>query len=251
MSFKISLGGDVVYYLGAVGFFKALDEANIFNSVEIHCSGFSCIPAIVYFAKPQIAYNVLSNAWEEAQKVFKNAAITSLDELSKNILLLYKMSTTANEESAKKKIQEFLEKFVPAYEIKESDNIKVHAFDISEGKDTILLGDSREVLLKALPYPLDFSPVNNFISSSWVFGIPEGDGIIYLDWIEKNTPPRRATDYLLLATFARTSAIVNDRIRNAKFSHKINLANSKDNFRTISLKFYQAGQMLVNAIREH
>ncbi len=248
MSFRASLGGDVIHYLGAVGFFKALDESNLLNRVEIHCSGFSCIPAIVYFSKPQSSYNIISNAWLEAQKVFKNAALTSLDELSKNILLLYKMSTAVNEESSKKRIQEFVEKFVPSCEITENDNVKVHAFDISTCKDVVLYGNSKDLLLKALPYPLDFAPVENFISSSWVFGISKGDGIIYLDWIEKNTP-KRATDYLLLATFARTSALVNEKLEKARFPYRIRLSNSKDDFRIISLKFYQIGQELANAIK--
>lgn len=42
MNLKISLGGDILHYLGAVGLLNALSENKVTerDDLEIHCSGF-------------------------------------------------------------------------------------------------------------------------------------------------------------------------------------------------------------------
>ncbi|WP_448375525.1 hypothetical protein [Fervidobacterium sp.] len=242
MSLKISLGGDLVYYLGVVGLLKALDETNL-EGVELHCSGFSCIPAILWLSKKQAAYNTICNLWNDALKLFKGASKPSFENIAESMLLLYKMQRRVNELDSKEKLSEFVEKWIPKYEITKDDFIKIHAYNITKNKDEILTGNSHDILLRTLPNPLDFSPIDSYISSSWVIGIPEGDVIIYIDWF-KPFKPKRATDYLLISTFARTSEIIQFASKNAKTVLKVHLSSSND-IKSISTKFYFVGKEFV------
>lgn len=247
MSLKISLGGDIVHYLGAVGLLNALSEKQVTerDDLEIHCSGFSCIPLILWTYQRNNAYSILSSMWGESLKFFKGISKPSLPEIGKNFMLLYKMQKKIDLESSRQKLSEFVEKWIPNVEIEEHDKIKIHAFNLEKKRDEILYGNAREVLIHVLPYPIDFAPVDGYISSSWVLGIPEGDGIIYIDWYDP-FEPRRATDFLLMATFARTTSFIKLATEKAKATVTIRLSGSAfRDFRYISNRFYLAGKELV------
>uniref|UniRef100_A0A832IL34 Uncharacterized protein n=1 Tax=Fervidobacterium pennivorans TaxID=93466 RepID=A0A832IL34_FERPE len=250
MSLKISLGGDIVHYLGAVGLLNALSEKQVTerDDLEIHCSGFSCIPLILWTYQRDNAYSILSSMWGESLKFFKGISKPSLPEIGKNFMLLYKMQKKIDLESSRQKLSEFVEKWIPNVEIEEHDKIKIHAFNLEKKRDEILHGNAREVLIHALPYPIDFAPVDGYISSSWVLGIPEGDGIIYIDWYVP-FEPRRATDYLLIATFARVSALVSLLTSEAKVTVKIPLTDcALYDFKRMANRFYLAGKELVGRL---
>jgi len=241
VSLKISLGGDLVQYLGVYGLLKALDEESIEN-VEFHCSGFSCIPLIIWKSNKQIAYNIICNMWDDALKLFKEVSKPSLEDMSKSIFLLYKLQKKVNKEDSRKKLSEFVQKWIPSVDITQEDNIKVHAFNILNNADEILTGNSQEILMKALPYPFAFTPIDSYLSLSWVFGIPQGDVIIYIDWL-KPFKPQKATDYLLMATCARTSKIIEITSKNAQTVLRVELSNSND-IASIVRKFYIVGKEL-------
>ena len=247
MSLRISLGGDIPHYLGAIGLLNALSENKVTEreDLEIHCSGFSCIPLILWTYQRNNAYNILSSMWDEASKFFKGSFKPSLSEIGKNFLLLYKMQKRIDLESSRQKLSEFVEKWIPNVEIEEQSRIKIHAFNLEKRQDEILYGNAREVLIHALPYPIDFAPVDGYISSSWVVGIPEGDGIIYIDWYVP-FEPRRATDFLLMATFARTASFIKLATEKAKATVSIRLSGSAfTDFRYVSNRFYLAGKELI------
>jgi hypothetical protein len=247
MSLKISLGGDILHYLGAIGLLNALSEKKVTEreDLEIHCSGFSCIPLILWTYRRNNSYNILSTMWGEASKFFKGISKPSLPDIGKDILLLYKMQKKVDLESSRQKLSEFVEKWIPNVEIEEHDKIKIHAFNLDKKQNEILYGNAREVLIHALPYPIDFAPVDGYISSSWVVGIPEGDGIIYIDWYVP-FEPRRATDFLLMATFARTSSLIKRVTEKAKATVSIRLSGSAfTDFRYVSNRFYLAGKELI------
>ncbi|MGC9772205.1 hypothetical protein SAMN04488510_11431 [Fervidobacterium changbaicum] len=251
MSLKISLGGDILHYLGSLGLLTALDEEKLTESddLEIHCSGFSCVPLILWFYRKNSAYNSLSNMWNEAFKFFKGASEPSLDKIGKNLLLLYKIQRKIDTNFSNQKLREFVEKWIPDIEINESQKIKIHAYNLEKSQDDILFGNARGILMRAITYPIDFAPVDGYISSSWVFGIPEGDGIIYIDWYN-NFEPRKATDFLLMATFARTSALIKLATSKAKATAVIPFKCSANNeFRSISNRFYLAGKELAQKLK--
>jgi len=110
----------------------------------------------------------------------------------------------------------------------------------------MLFGNSLEVLSKAVTYPIDFSPIDNYVSLAWVFGIPEGDGIIYIDWLNSFTP-QKAADYLLLSTFSRTSKLIKDRSNRSRFSTSIQISDVR-NLSVISNRFYLAGKKVVESL---
>ncbi|HPC79088.1 MAG TPA: hypothetical protein PK258_02315, partial [Fervidobacterium sp.] len=68
MNLRISLGGDIIQYLGAVGLLKALQEFEGSESnndfFEIHCCGFSCIPAVLWQYDASTAYMRISKMWQ-------------------------------------------------------------------------------------------------------------------------------------------------------------------------------------------
>lgn len=244
MSLKISLGGDVVQYLGVVGLLKAFDGTGL-NNIEIHCSGFSCIPTLLWFYNKNNAYNIISKMWEETLKTFPNASKPSLKELSKSLSVLLKMQKRIDSASSKEKIMEFVDKWIPEIELENIEKLKIYAYNLTESKEEVLHGNSKEAIAKAIVYPVDFSPIDSYISLSWVFGIPDGDVIIYLDW-DKNIEPQRATDYLLISTFARTFELVKQRKANARLSVDVNIRGFKD-ISTISKRFYETGIQLIGS----
>jgi len=245
---RISLGGDVVQYLGTVGFFKALEESEDMNSdfFEIHCCGFSCIPAILWQYDSKTSYARVSKMWGEAIKLFKSVSNPSLSRMSKSISLLYNVQKKIKNQEENEKMIEFVQKWVPKFDIDDTLKVKVHAFDMSEKKEKMLFGNSLEVLSKAVTYPIDFSPIDNYVSLAWVFGIPEGDGIIYIDWLNSFTP-QKAADYLLLSTFSRTSKLIKDRSNRSRFSTSIQISDVR-NLSVISNRFYLAGKKVVESL---
>ncbi|MEN3043377.1 MAG: hypothetical protein ABDH59_08835 [Fervidobacterium sp.] len=242
---KISLGGDVVQYLGVVGFLKALDEAG-FNDYQINCSGFSCIPALLWLYNKKTAYNIIARMWEECFKTFPSASTLSLNELSKSFSMLLKMQKRIDFATSKEKLMEFADKWIPEINITSLENLDIYAYNLTENKEEKLFGSSKEVIVKAIAYPLDFSPIDSYISLSWVVGIPNGDVIIYLSW-EKSLYPQRATDYLLLSTFARTFELVKQKSMEAKVYLEVNLKNFRD-ISTVSKRFYDCGLKLLDLI---
>lgn len=242
---RISLGGDVVQYLGVIGLFKALDEAGL-NDFEIHCSGFSCISALFWFYNKNNAYNIISKMWEESLKVFPSASKPSLKEISKNLSVLLKMQKRIDSEASKEKIMDFVNRWIPEIIVEKIEKLKIYAYNLANSTEEILYGNSKEVIAKAIVYPIDFSPIDSYISLSWVVGIPSGDVIIYLDW-DKNIEPQKATDYLLISTFARSFELIKQKKAKAKYSVGIGLTNSKD-ISSISKRFYDAGRSLLKSI---
>uniref|UniRef100_A0A7C5Y9P9 PNPLA domain-containing protein n=1 Tax=Fervidobacterium nodosum TaxID=2424 RepID=A0A7C5Y9P9_9BACT len=247
MNLKISLGGDVVQYLGAIGLLKALDEAGL-NDIEIHCSGFSCIPTLLWFYNKNSAYNVISKMWEETLKTFPNASKPSLKELSKSLLVLLKMQKRLDPSASKEKILQFVDKWIPEQKLEDIANLRIYAYNLTESKEEILSGNSKEAIAKAIAYPIDFSPVDSYISLSWVVGIPDGDVIIYLDW-DKDIQPQKATDYLLISTFARSFELTKQKKSKAKFCSEINLKSFAD-ISSISKRFYDSGRQLVSLVTQ-
>lgn len=250
MNLKISLGGDIVHYIGAIGFFKSIDEIEenkrLSGDFEIYCSGFSCIPALLWYYNKNSAYNTLSKMWNELPKIFPNASKNSLKEISKNVFTLVKMQKKLDEEESRKNLTQFFEKWVPNFEITGSEKIKFCSFNLESSQEEILVGNSIDIIAKAINYPIDFSPVKGYTSLSWIFGIPLGDVIIYIDWI-KSFKPQRASDYLLLSTFSRTLNIAKDRISKSKYFINIEIDNNS-NFAIIANKFYQAGKKITDSI---
>ncbi|MFN3691479.1 MAG: hypothetical protein ACK4R7_01180 [Fervidobacterium sp.] len=238
MNLKISLGGDVVQYLGVVGLLKALHESNE-KDYEIHCSGFSCIPSLLWFYNPNTAYNILSNMWEDSFKTFVNATTPSIKELSKNFSMIIKMQKKLDTEDSKEKLEKFVQKWIPEVDVRDFDRLKIYSYNLQKNTEEILSGDSRDAIIKAIVYPLDFSPVDSYISLSWVFGIPQGDVIIYIDW-DKEPRIKKAADYLLVSTLARTFHIVQMRVKHSVKTSMIKLKNQKD-FSMVSRRFYEFG----------
>lgn len=241
---KISLGGDIVQYLGAIGLFKALSDRQIqkIKEWEIHCSGFSCIPALLWFYSPTNAYNILSNMWEESFKIFPNATTFSIQDFSKNFSMMIKMQKRLDDELSKERLERFVEKWIPEIEISSLNGLKIYSYNLRERREEVLTGNSRDAIMKAITYPIDFEPVDSYISLSWVFGIPEGDVIIYIDW-EKETYIRKAADYLLYATLARTFHIMQLRSQKAKKTSVVQIKKRQD-FSIISRRFYECGMQL-------
>lgn len=254
MNLRISLGGDIIQYLGVVGLLKAIQEfeesENNNDLFEIHCCGFSCIPAILWQYDPNTSYVRVSKMWQEATKLFKSVSNPSLSRIGSSIALLYNVQKKikSQEEGTKEnaKIREFVQRWVPEFEIDDNFKVKVHAFNIAQKREEILIGNSIDVISKALTYPIDFSPIDDYLSLSWVFGIPEGDGIIYIDWFNSFIP-QRASDYLLLSTFSRTAKFIKDRSGKAKFSTSIQTFDSR-NLSVISNRFYIAGKKMVESL---
>lgn len=257
MNLRISLGGDIIQYLGVVGLLKALQEyeesensENIKDSLEIHCCGFSCVPAVLWQYDTNTAYMRISKMWQEALKIFKSVSNPSLSGIVSNITLLYnvqkKIKNQEEDTKGNAKLREFVQKWVPEFEIDDNFKVKVHAFNMVQKEEEILTGNSIDVISRALAYPIDFSPIDDYLSLAWVFGIPEGDGIIYIDWLNSFIP-QRASDYLLLSTFSRTAKFIKDRSNKAKFSTSIQVFDSK-NFSVISNRFYLAGKKMVESL---
>ncbi|MGC8820765.1 MAG: hypothetical protein ACP5PP_06680 [Fervidobacterium sp.] len=248
MSLKISLGGDVLYYLGSIGLFKALEEIDgKLDDVQIYCSGFSCIPGILWLTQRHSAYNILASMWQEAEKIFPGASKISMEEMAKNLLMLVKLQKKLDEQSSRKKLVEFFDKWIPDFQINGTENVKFCVFNLGSGKEELLVGNSKDVIMKAITYPIDFSPIESYISLSWVVGIPPGDVIIYIDWI-KSFKPQRASDYLLLTTFSRTLAISKKRLSQANLTFNVKISSKLD-FSVISNKFYQIGWEITNYVK--
>ena len=254
MNLRISLGGDIIQYLGAVGLLKALQEfeesESNKNFFEIHCCGFSCVPAVLWQYDASTTYMRISKMWQEAFKIFKSVSNPSLSSIGSSITLLYnvqkKIKNQEEDTKGNAKLREFIQKWVPEFEITDNFKVKVHAFNMAQKKEEILTGNSIDVISRALTYPIDFSPIDDYLSLAWVFGIPEGDGIIYIDWLNSFIP-QRASDYLLLSTFSRTAKFIKDRSNKAKFSTSIQVFDSK-NFSVISNRFYLAGKKMVESL---
>ena len=254
MNLRISLGGDIIQYLGVVGLLKALQEFEGSESnndfFEIHCCGFSCVPAVLWQYDTNTAYMRISKMWQEALKIFKSVSNPSLSGIVSNITLLYnvqkKIKNQEEETKGNAKLREFVQKWVPEFEIDDNFKVKVHAFNMVQKKEEILTGNSIDVISRALAYPIDFSPIDDYLSLAWVFGIPEGDGIIYIDWLNSFIP-QRASDYLLLSTFSRTAKFIKDRSDKAKFSTSIQVFDSK-NLSVISNRFYLAGKKMIETL---
>jgi len=254
MNLRISLGGDIIQYLGAVGLLKALQEFEGSESnndfFEIHCCGFSCVPAVLWQYDTNTAYMRISKMWQEALKIFKSVSNPSLSGIVSNITLLYnvqkKIKNQEEDTKGNAKLREFVQKWVPEFEIDDNFKVKVHAFNMVQKEEEILTGNSIDVISRALAYPIDFSPIDDYLSLAWVFGIPEGDGIIYIDWLNSFIP-QRASDYLLLSTFSRTAKFIKDRSDKAKFSTSIQVFDSK-NLSVISNRFYLAGKKMVESL---
>lgn len=191
----------MVQYLGTVGFFKALEESEDMNSDFLRYTVVVSRVFQQYFGSMTPRRHArVSKMWGEAIKLFKSVSNPSLSRMSKSISLLYNVQKKIKNQEENEKMIEFVQKWVPKFDIDDTLKVKVHAFDMSEKKKKMLFGDSLEVLSKAVTYPIDFSPIDNYVSLAWVFGIPEGDGIIYIDWLNSFTP-QKAADYLLLSTF--------------------------------------------------
>ncbi len=254
MNLRISLGGDIIQYLGVVGLLKALQEFEGSESnndfFEIHCCGFSCVPAVLWQYDTNTAYMRISKMWQEALKIFKSVSNPSLSGIVSNITLLYnvqkKIKNQEEETKGNAKLREFVQKWVPEFEIDDNFKVKVHAFNMVQKEEEILTGNSIDVISRALAYPIDFSPIDDYLSLAWVFGIPEGDGIIYIDWLNSFIP-QRASDYLLLSTFSRTAKFIKDRSDKAKFSTSIQVFDSK-NLSIISNRFYLAGKKMIETL---
>jgi len=244
MNLQISLGGDVIQYLGVVGLLKAFDEAGL-KDIQINCSGFSCVPVLLWYYNKNTAYNMITRMWEEAFKAFPSASKPSLKELAKSFSILLKMQKRIDATSSKEKIMEFVDKWIPEIKIENIENLKIYAYNLKESKEEVLCGNSKEAIAKAIVYPIDFSPIDSYISLSWVVGIPDGDVIIYLDW-DKDIQPQKATHYLLISTFSRSFELVKQKKAKARLYIGINLKNYRD-ISAISKRFYVSGIQLISS----
>ncbi len=235
MILKISLGGDSFNYYSAVGVFKALDELKI-NLDEIHCCGLSCIPAVLWLYNKDNSYNILFNYYEKAEKIFGEVKVTE-NSIVERLKLIYKTVRKSSEQKKFEELRTFIEELIPEFEIDIYSPLKIHAFNLETQNDEILYGNSKEVLLKSVIYPLEYYPFDGFISSAWLTIVPpvESDLTVILEE-EKNSLPNSAMEYLMYSTYAKSIYLKNHILSKSKMVVRVPLRND---FRGQSLVFHR------------
>ncbi|QTA37402.1 hypothetical protein JYK00_06590 [Thermosipho ferrireducens] len=213
---NLSLGGDSALYLSIPAFFKAAYEENI-RFEEIHCTGFSCIPAfyITYFNSVDRAYLISRNIFDELKNIFNFYEGVNLLGIVRQFRMLYKASRSMHGVKNQKLLKDFITKNFPDITTEKVPALKIHVFNLETATEEIVTGRFHEALMKTLSFPLDYSPYENCITGSWAYGVPNGDLIVLL---EKNTEiaPKNALDYMTAATIARTKKIIELRSKKAK-----------------------------------
>ncbi|ABR31247.1 hypothetical protein SU69_07090 [Thermosipho melanesiensis] len=222
----IAFGGDSILYLSIPAFFNAANNYNIFN--EYHCTGFSCIPLYFYLKtnSSNMAYIQTKKIYPEIQKIFHFKYGLNLFGMVEQLKTLYKATKSMEGFKSQKLLINFVTKYFPDEKIPEK--MKIHAFNIKTFNDEILKGNLREALIKTLSFPIEFSPSENYISGSWVYGIPEADFLIYID-SNINLELKNAIDYMIISTITRTKEIAKKRINSAKYKI-VYKSNSKNPF---------------------
>ncbi len=232
---KISLGGESFNYYASIGVFKALEELEI-NIEEIHCCGISCIPAALWFQVKENAYNILFNHYEKSKKLFGDVKITE-NSIVERLKLIYKTVRKSSEQRRLEELKNLLDELVPDFEVTDSSPLRIHAFNLEKEADEILYGTSKEVLLKALVYPLEYYPFENYISTAWITIVPpvESDVAIVLE-DEKDAYPNSAMEYLMYATYARSIYLRESILRRSKMVIRVPL---RKDFRSQALVFHR------------
>ncbi|MFO7881309.1 MAG: hypothetical protein R6U52_02075 [Kosmotogaceae bacterium] len=214
---KISFGGNSVLYFSITGAFKAFQENNI-EFEEIHCTGFSCIPIFLtkYYGSADRAFNIVRRIWKDIGKGFYNPEGYTLPGIVEILRTLYSIGGPMRGALSHKALENFTEEYFPEFELSEIPELKIHAFNISKYRDEVLEGDIRKAINRALAFPVQFAPYDNYVSSSSLYGIPDGD-LLFILKHEHIVKPRHALDYLFLSTKARTQEIENIKKQRSKY----------------------------------
>ncbi|MBZ4650155.1 MAG: hypothetical protein PWQ83_560 [Thermosipho sp. (in: thermotogales)] len=213
----LAFGGDSILYLSIPAFFSAAEKYNI-EFEEIHCTGFSCIPAYFYLKtqSSSTSYLYSKKLYLELKKTFHFLFGLNLFGITEQLRTLYKASRSLNGFKSEKVLINFVDKFFVDEPIPEK--LKIHAFNINTFNDEILKGSLKEALIKTLSIPIEFKPYNGYITGSWVYGIPEADFLFYIE-NENEYTLKNAVDYMIVSTIHRTKQIAKKRLENA--NHKI------------------------------
>ena len=230
----LAFGGDSILYLSIPAFFSAAEKFKIEFS-EIHCTGFSCIPAYFYLKtkSPSTSYLYSKNIINEIKKSFHFSYGLNLFGMVQQLRTLYKASRSINGFKPQKSLISFVEKNFPNEKIPEE--LKIHAFNLNTFNDEILKGSLKDALIKTLSIPIEYKPHDGFVSGSWVYGIPEADFSFIINK-EMEVELKNAIDYMLVSTIARTKEIINKRLENSKYKIIIN-TKSNDPFEISTIVF--------------
>ncbi|OOC42140.1 hypothetical protein [Thermosipho sp. 1074] len=233
----LAFGGDSILYLSIPAFFNVSEKYDLFN--EIHCTGFSCIP--VYFYLKTGSYNIsylkTKKLFPEIKKTFHFLYGLSLFGIVEQLRTLYKASKGIDGFKSQKTLINFVKKYFPDEEI--PGKMKIHAFNLNTFNDEILKDSIREAMIKTLTFPIEFKPFENYISGSWVYGIPEADFLFYIS-SNFQTNLKNAVDYMMFSTISRTNKITNNRLEKAP--HKIIYQTNSLNPFEISTEVFKLSQ---------
>ncbi len=214
---KISFGGNSVLYFSIPGALKAFQENNI-EFEEIHCTGFSCIPAFLtmFYGSPDRAFNIVRKIWKDIEKSFYNPEGYALPGVVEILRTLYRFGDPMRGVLSHKTLEDFTEEYFPEGDLSEIPELKIHAFNLSKYQDEVMDCSIRKAINRTLSFPVQFAPYDNYVSGSSIYGIPDGD-LLFLLKHEHKVKPRHALDYLFLSTKARTQEIENIKKKRSNY----------------------------------
>lgn len=238
----LATGGNSILYFSLPAFFKACEKFEV-EFDEIHCTGFSCIPAYFYLKTQSSnqSYSYLRSIYDETLKSFHFALGFNFTSIVEQIRTLYKASRTLKGFKNQKVLIKYVERHFENEKIPQK--LKIHAFNLKTFNDEILEHDNlQEAMIKTLSFPLEYEPYKNFVSGSWVYGVPEGDFVLLIDKIF-NFELKNAIDFMIYSTYARTFKIMENRFNNAKY--KLKLQTNASNPFNISTKLYEFSEKYI------
>ncbi|SHH19472.1 patatin-like phospholipase domain-containing protein [Thermosipho atlanticus] len=241
----LAIGGNSVLYFSLPAFFKACEKFGL-EFDEIHCTGFSCIPAYFYLKtnSSNRSYAYTRTIYDETLKTFHFAYGFNFTNIIEQILALYKASKTLNGFKNQRTLIKYVTKYFPDEKI--TKKLKIHAFNLNTFNDEILEDDNlQDAMIKTLSFPIEYSPYNGFVSGSWVYGVPEGDFVILINK-KFDVNLKNAIDYMVYSTYARTNEIMRKRFNNAKY--KLKITTSSLNPFNLSTKLYEISEKYIGGI---
>ncbi|MDK2886056.1 MAG: hypothetical protein PWP54_614 [Thermosipho sp. (in: thermotogales)] len=238
----LATGGNSVLYFSLPAFFKACEKYKV-EFDEIHCVGFSCIPAYFYLKtnSSNQSYMFLRSIYNETLKTFHYAYGFNFTSIIEQIRALHKATRTLKGFKSQRILikyvnQHFEDKKIP-------EKLKIHAFNIKTFNDEILENDNlQDAIIKTLSFPLEFEPYKDYVSGSWVYGVPEGDFILLLNK-QFNFNLKNAIDFMVYSTYARTFKIMEKRFRDARY--KLKLQTNTSNPFNLSTKLYEISEKYI------
>lgn len=240
---SVSLGGDLSHFVGSIGLIAALRRCGfeLGRDYELRCCGFSSLAGVLWLHYAERSYHVISKMWENLPSLFPNATKVTAEGFSKRLSNLMKLRTRLDG-GTPRKLVEFLERWLPNGEITSDSPVKVYSHNVYLGKEEVLTGEIRDIIAKAVVYPLDFPPVGGHVSLGWTYTFPLGDAIIYDEW-NCSFNPTNGIDYFVLAFCVRRNESARLRASSAKFVRTLRFSPN-DPLPVVASTFYRVGAEL-------